>query len=87
MKVDRIVGPGFGIYRKHKSVSVGDTRIDTIKGKVGDNKITVYTQYEKGEKTGKLFYVEDKFWNFLKFKVQKYKGGKLVNQLIKTKDK
>lgn len=85
MEVGKI-GPGFGIYGKHKSVGVGDTRIDSVTGKLGDNKITVYTQYEKGEKTGKLFYLEDKFWNFLKFKVQKYKGGKVISTLVKVKD-
>lgn len=79
------VGPGFGIYRKHKTRVVGDSTNYSITGFTNGKKITVYTQYENGEKIGKLYYLEDKLMNWLKFKLQHYKGGKVVRTLIKER--
>ena len=85
MEVPKIQGPGFGIYRKHKTHTVGDNTSYSITGFTNDKKVTVYTQYENGEKIGKLYYVEDKFLNWLKFKLQHFRKGKVVRELIKER--
>lgn len=79
------VGPSFGIYRKHKYNKIGDNANYSITGFTNGKKITVYTQYENGEKVGKLYYLEDNLLNWLKFKLQHFKGGKVIRTLIKER--
>ena len=83
MKITGIKGPTFGIYQNTKIRSNGkDTVVSTL-GKYKESKITIYNLYEHSDLVGKLYYVADKFDNFIKLKLQNIKDGKIVSQLIR----
>jgi len=82
MKVDIIKSPSFGIYHHSKTRTVGDTTVKTMTGYTNGKKITIYSEYENNKLIGKLYYLEDKFMNFLKFKLLSIENGK-VKKLVK----
>lgn len=86
MKIKQVQGPGFGIYNHHHLRTVGDSSVYTITGYTNDKKLSVFSQYEKGILTGKLYYLEDKFCNFLKLKLYSIKNGKF-RKLIKVSER
>ena len=86
MKVGQIQGPSFGIYNHSHVRTVGDSTVRTITGYKGDKKISIYSQYENNTLTGKLYYVEDKLMNFIKFKLYQIKNGK-VRKLVRISEK
>ena len=82
MKVGQIQGLNFGIYDHSSTRTVGDTTVKKIVGYTNGKKISIYSQYENNTLTGKLYYLEDKFMNFLKFKLLSIENGK-VKKLVK----
>jgi hypothetical protein len=86
MYVSKIQGPSFGIYDHTHVRTVGDSTVRTITGYTGDKKISVFSQYENGILTGKLYYLEDKLLNFIKFKLYQIKNGK-VRKLVRISEK
>lgn len=85
MEVTGIQGPSFGIYAGHKINKIGKDTNYSITGNIKDKKLTVYTQYENGEKIGKLYYLEDKCMNWIKHKLQQFKNGKKIREINSQK--
>jgi len=75
-----------GIYQYSKSVVVGKERVDTVVGKFKDKQITVYSQYTDNNLITKLYYIQDKFLNMIKFKFLKIDGNKKTLLLKGEKD-
>ena len=73
MKVERIVPSG--IFRREKITCVGKDKIISTDGIINNKEITVYRQYLDNKLVSKLYFLSDKFGNFLKLKLVAFTDG------------
>ena len=74
--------PSFGIYKVTKVTSYGNRETGFLNG----HKLDVYTAKEDGILVHKLYYLSDKFGNWIKSKLVYFENGKKV-KVIKSERK
>lgn len=82
MKIDKIKN---GIFQSFTTKTVGNERIDTMKGIINGKEINVYSEYTDGKLSSKLYYLEDQAMNWLHFKLLQFKDGKVIRKLDKNR--